>query len=301
MIIKCVTAIDHIAAASKDYAVIVTEYGGFDAVRTISDAYCDNDEVIALCNHASNSIVTMTMHMREKEAQQRDADALLGMLDNVDPNKVTGRILKLRLKMQGVVESDIREGYPKTRKGFLDKNDSSGKKWKKRYFVLLADRIRYFASEADANSQPDAPKGEIPLTNGTQLKAQTNSHKMAFQIVCPAYDGKHTRRKAVFDRTFTLCAQSHEDGKDWQACIKHNIELLVEADDDEEEEEEAGAGINEDMEEHEDADGSVIVGIGAAACASLVASTAAFFRSSSFAFDPPTAPRAASSSVLSAR
>ena len=141
--------------------------------------------------------------------------------------------------MQGAVESDIREGHAKTRKGWLSKNDSSGKNWKKRYFTLGADVIRYYNSDKDMALGIEHCKGAIPITVRTQIKAQINGRGMAFQIVCPQFDGFKTRKKAVFDRTFTLCGtpeylapdiisnKGHGLGADWWTLGILTYEMLA--------------------------------------------------------------------------
>ena len=86
--------------------------------------------------------------------------------------------------MQGAVESDIREGHAKTRKGWLSKNDSSGKNWKKRYFTLGADVIRYYNSDKDMALGIEHCKGAIPITVRTQIKAQIILPTLEYALVC---------------------------------------------------------------------------------------------------------------------
>jgi hypothetical protein len=230
---KCVLVLDNISSADTEYAAIVIETGGFDAIETIADAYTSDEEMQSLCQRARVSIQTMTLKLREKVNTSKDAAVLGQTLMNMDSSKITGRILKLRLKLQNNVDDHhILARDARTRKGMLSKSDPQGKNWKQRWFVLTPGRLVYYKRAKD-ESNADLAKGVVPLTPETQLKVQADGRNRAFQIVCPGVGKKGAEVTAldpsgyVPDRTFTLCARSPEEGRDWIESVRHNIALLT--------------------------------------------------------------------------
>ena len=99
------------------------------------------------------------------------------------------------------------------------------KNWKKRWFVLRPDVIRYYATEADTEAAHEKLLGEITLDVDTLLHVE--DRKMRGN---KALSARHGRGGAVPHfllttdrRVYELRAPSAESHDGWDACIKQAL------------------------------------------------------------------------------
>jgi len=91
-----------------------------------------------------------------------------------------------------------------TKEGFLIKKGAKLKNWKKRWFVLIGDELKYFKGQHDKK-----PKGIIKLEPDF-LISEVGLKPFCFQIM-PADTGK---------RTYFISASEETEMKEWMAAIE---------------------------------------------------------------------------------
>jgi hypothetical protein len=208
VISKCIAVLDNICIASSEYAVIVMESGGQKAIDTVAEVYADDPEIASLCRHAKVSLETMTLAVREKRDRERDRGLLDGTLETMAADKVTDRIIKLRLNLGDDEHQDVAKDF----KGYLSKK-KEGKALRKRWMELAEGGIKYW-DDKDTRLSGAKEKGMIKLDYTTQVQVNDK-------------DPKTILIQAEGENVMTVLADSIVDGKEWLEAIMHNIQVYV--------------------------------------------------------------------------
>lgn len=99
------------------------------------------------------------------------------------------------------------------KEGVMNKSDSKGKNWTRRYFVLFEDRLLYYADPKDRQ-----PKGCVPLLHANIIVEEAYGEKnFMFEIKGVTAEAEEG------GRTFTLSCFNEDDRRDWIRTIQRLI------------------------------------------------------------------------------